>query len=247
MNLPTDAELIVGWERATRESWVERALTLVRLFHPETDRSEVSRLPIGERDARLLAIRAAMFGSSVDCLTNCPRCAESMEASFSIDDVRSRVGDNRVAEEGPHTLEVNGYQVTFRLPNSMDLLAIDERRDDRSLERQVLASCVLETKEHSAVVDPEDMPDWVVDAVAERLADADPLADVQLTLECAECGHAWDATFDIVTHLWAELDARARRLLAEVHTLASAYGWREADVLALSPTRRRAYLELVAG
>lgn len=247
MNLPTDAELLVGWERAARESWVERALTLVSVFHPGSDRGELSRLPIGQRDARLLAIRTAMFGPAVEGLTSCPRCGEAMEASFSIDDVRSRMGGDGAADDGPHTLAVNGYEVTFRLPNSMDLLAIDDRRDDRSPERQLLASCLLETKDQSAVVAPDDVPDWITGAVAARLADADPLADVQLTLECAVCGHLWDATFDIVTHLWAEVDARARRLLAEVHTLASAYGWRERDVLALSPTRRRVYLELVAG
>jgi hypothetical protein len=33
--------------------------------------------------------------------------------------------------------------------------------------------------------------------------------------------------------------------LRDVHELASAYGWRESEILALSPQRRQAYLELV--
>jgi hypothetical protein len=33
-------------------------------------------------------------------------------------------------------------------------------------------------------------------------------------------------------------------MLYDVHALASAYGWREADVLAMSPMRRQVYLEL---
>jgi hypothetical protein len=33
----------------------------------------------------------------------------------------------------------------------------------------------------------------------------------------------------------------------EVDALARAYGWREADILALSPARRAAYLELARG
>ena len=41
--------------------------------------------------------------------------------------------------------------------------------------------------------------------------------------------------------------AWAVRLLGEVHELASAYGWREHDVLALSPWRRQAYLQMVRG
>ncbi|HSB10234.1 MAG TPA: phage baseplate protein, partial [Blastocatellia bacterium] len=32
-----------------------------------------------------------------------------------------------------------------------------------------------------------------------------------------------------------------------VHTLASAYGWRESDILNLSPWRRQLYLTLVNG
>ena len=42
-----------------------------------------------------------------------------------------------------------------------------------------------------------------------------------------------------------EVQARARRLLREVDVLARAYGWTEADVLALSEQRRTAYLEIV--
>ena len=40
------------------------------------------------------------------------------------------------------------------------------------------------------------------------------------------------------------MHAWARRTLRDVHVLARAYGWREADVLALSPTRRQIYVEL---
>ncbi len=77
------------------------------------------------------------------------------------------------------------------------------------------------------------------------MAEADPLADARLALSCPACGRPWEAAFDVVAFLWGELDAWARRTFAEVHALASAYGWREADVLALSPERRRIYLDLV--
>jgi hypothetical protein len=56
--------------------------------------------------------------------------------------------------------------------------------------------------------------------------------------------HSWDVLFDIVSFFWAEIGAWAQRLLREVHALASAYGWREADILALSAWRRRQYLDL---
>jgi hypothetical protein len=65
-----------------------------------------------------------------------------------------------------------------------------------------------------------------------------------LELRCPTCDHAWRAHFDIVAFFWAELDAQAKRLLSEVHTLAWAYGWREPDILSMNARRRRFYLEM---
>jgi hypothetical protein len=64
-------------------------------------------------------------------------------------------------------------------------------------------------------------------------------------LTCAACGHRWSALFDIVAFFWTELCVRAERLLVEVHTMARAYGWREADILAMSEARRHCYLEFL--
>ena len=82
-----------------------------------------------------------------------------------------------------------------------------------------------------------------VDELGERLALADPLAETRLTLSCPECSAEWEETLDLTAFAWAEVESRARRLLLEVHLLASAYGWGEADVLAVSERRRAFYLE----
>ncbi len=78
------------------------------------------------------------------------------------------------------------------------------------------------------------------------MAQADPLAETRLALECPSCAHAWEESFDIAGFLWEEIEARARRIVFDVHALASAYGWTEAQILALSAvSRRRAlYLEM---
>jgi len=68
---------------------------------------------------------------------------------------------------------------------------------------------------------------------------------VRLDLACPSCGHLGQAIFDISAIFWAEISAQARRLLREIHLLASAYGWREADILAMSARRRQAYLEMI--
>ena len=73
----------------------------------------------------------------------------------------------------------------------------------------------------------------------------DPAADIRLGLRCTECGHGWDALLDIGACFWDELGSRAHQLLESVHRLASAYGWRESEILALSPARRAAYLNMI--
>ena len=74
------------------------------------------------------------------------------------------------------------------------------------------------------------------------MAELDPLADVRLNLHCPDCAQEWEAGFDIVSFIWAELNAWARRLLGEVHELALTYGWSEAEILADFPS-----LELADG
>ena len=41
------------------------------------------------------------------------------------------------------------------------------------------------------------------------------------------------------------LDAWAKRVLEEVHTLASAYGWAQSEILSMSAARRRRYVAMV--
>jgi hypothetical protein len=91
----------------------------------------------------------------------------------------------------------------------------------------------------------EHLPAHVREAVVGRIAEHDPQADTQLSLTCPGCDHRWQALFDIVSFFWSELEALAIRVLREVHLLASAYGWREEDILAMSPPRRQLYLGMV--
>jgi hypothetical protein len=106
---------------------------------------------------------------------------------------------------------------------------------------------VLSAQRDGADIAVAALPGEVVAAVAARMAEADPQAEVQLALTCPVCAYRWQATFDILSFFWQEINDWAQRILREVHTLATAYGWREADILALSPRRRQFYLEMVGG
>ena len=64
--------------------------------------------------------------------------------------------------------------------------------------------------------------------------------------KCAHpaCGGAWQGVLEVIDFLWAEIRTRARRLLQEIDALARAYGWREAEILALSDARRGLYVQM---
>jgi hypothetical protein len=91
----------------------------------------------------------------------------------------------------------------------------------------------------------DQLPQDVMQELVDEMARADPLADIQFMLACPFCGRKWQAVFDIVSVLWSEIDTWAHRTLRDVHTLALSYGWSESDILALSPSRRQIYLDMV--
>jgi hypothetical protein len=231
-----DATLLDAWEATTAlaRPWRELALLAGTSGEPV---DALARLPIGERDRRLLALRAGTLGDRLDCETACPACGERLELALGA----SALACEPVQPGGTALLEEGDWRVRFRPPTSADLAAsIGEPAAGRTL----LACCVVECAHRDVPQAPRDLPADLRDALAARMAALDPQADVRLDLDCPACGHGWQAELDVGGFVLAEIETHAMRVLGEVHGLARAYGWSEADVLALSPARRRRYLEL---
>jgi hypothetical protein len=242
--MPSAADLLTVWEQGVGVGAVQRGLLLLAALFPEYQYSELAQLRIGERDRQLFALREALFGGRVTSLAACPRCGETVEINFSLADVRVPVSDS-AASTTTFVVPMAGGSLVCRVPNSADLLAIASLADREEARRQLVQRCIqaADQREESAGNPP--LSATVVDAVVAQLAAADPQADVQLALTCPACDSHWSAQFDIVTFLWAEITAWAHRILREVHTLATVYGWHEADILALSAQRRQIYLQLI--
>ena len=109
----------------------------------------------------------------------------------------------------------------------------------------ILERCVQTVRLDGELVDPATLPESAVEIVIDSMAKADPQAEVQVSMACPACSHSWSLPFDILSYLWSEIEDWARRLLSEVHALASGYGWSERDILAMSPRRRRIYLDML--
>jgi hypothetical protein len=220
-------ELLSVWESGSTQIPLQRALTMLAAACPEDSSDTLALLTIGQRDARLLALREMTFGSEIRAVTDCPHCGEKIELSFNSLDIRPPTRNEPPTEL---TVKSDGREMRFRLPTSADLLAANSPEE-------LLGRCLLSGRDHLT-------KDFLA-AAGEKMSNADPMADIHLALSCPDCERNWEAPFDIVAFLWREISAAARRLLREVHTLAAAYGWTETEILALSPARRRVYLEMV--
>lgn len=219
----------------------ERALLLLDAAETGLEQHSQEDLPVGRRDAALLRLRSRLFGEQISGLTPCPHCGERLEMNFRVNDILIPAIDDAPAEL---SMRVGEYQVSFRIPNALDMAALD-RAAEQLLDRWLLQRCLLTAQQGDEAFSAVDLPQDVVDAIASRMAEADPQAQVELSLTCPACGAHASVLFDIVAFLWREIEAWGIRTLNEVHLLASAYGWSEREILALSPWRRQFYLERI--
>jgi hypothetical protein len=225
----SDSDLLAVWERGQRASAVGRALLLAACASSAGDPAD---WPIGVRDRAIRDVHEATFGARLDGVARCPACGERLEFQFDC-------GSLPAAPEMPERTEFTAEGSRFRLPTSRDLVAVAFEADEESAARALLRRCCVD----DAGAPP--CTDALVAEVEARIAALDEAADVRFALGCASCGHAWDERFDIAAWCWDEVDFAARRLLVDVHRLASAYGWSEAEILALGAARRRAYIDLI--
>ncbi|MGW1375376.1 hypothetical protein ACWD6P_14020 [Streptomyces sp. NPDC002446] len=242
------AELLATWEAGLAQQGGGRALLLHRAARPGACTDDLLSVPLGERAADLFALRRALFGARMQVTLDCADadCGEAME--FELDATALGAGP-RVPEDGLRVAE-GDWVVHFRLPTPADLMAVASAAADGPDARRLLgARCARSARRGGRAATDEELaalPEPVLKRFAEAAEEADPAAEVTLNIACPACGAATPAELDIAAYLWTELDAWARDVLLDVHLLASAYGWSEPQILALSPLRRRYYLELCA-
>jgi hypothetical protein len=236
-------ELLRVWERGLEQNSLERALSLLNSARDGGVDDDPVVLTLGECDSRLLRLREYTFGPEITGLVNCPNCGHVLELNFRVSEIEAE------HETSPGSVHVSSghYEASFRLPNLFDLRVVRATSDDpEAMRRLLLARCSLGIKRAGVPVPPEQLPDEFARQISERMGEADPQAEVRLPMECLECHNNWVEDFDIEAFFWAEIEAWAGRTLNEVHQLAAAYGWREEDILGLTPLRRNVYLNLIA-
>jgi hypothetical protein len=230
-----NAEILGLWERGFRRHPLDRALLALAAAFPDLSYESLADWPIGLRNQALSKLFCQCFGLDLRAWTICANCNEKLE--FEMNPLlltgRDFQEDNRLIEP----MTANGR--VFRIPTSRDLAQAASATDPAAGAVRIVESCLL------GECPPAKWSDEELSAIGERLASADPLAEMCLTLHCPNCGKDWQETFDLVSFFWILVEARARQLLFAIHTLASTYGWSEADILSMSENRRAVYMEML--
>jgi hypothetical protein len=243
MHTLAEQDLVQIWEVGLRQHLLDRALTVLMAAFPGTSRDTLALLSIGQRDACLLAVRQQLFGPLLLGLTACPACSEQIE--FSLNVAEMPIPSNISPAHSLQAMAIAHGTIQFRLPDSRDLAAIVGCRNTIAARSILARRCVVQYVQDGVVVPVENLPEMLISTLAAEIEQRDPLAEISINLQCSACEHRWQMPFDIVSFFWTEISALVKRVLRDIHTLARAYGWREADILAMGPVRRQLYLEMV--
>ncbi len=199
----------------------------------------VRALVLGDREQLLFRLNALSFGPSMDVAAMCPNaeCGEPLDIDVDLDvlaDAASQQDDTSAAPVA--RLDGRAFAIRPLTGGDLECVAALAAEDPDAAAARLVETCVGE---------PARSGDGRLRAaVAEGLVAFDRRAETIVHATCPNCGAQAPLLVDAGA-LVLDRMAGKRRLLREVHIIARAYHWPEADILALPLERRRAYLDLV--
>jgi len=175
------------------------------------------RLSIVDRVAALFGTAFRVGHWPAEFVARCEGCGAPNLMRVAPQEFAYRPGAGAVERNGQRYMQPNGHHET----------ALAQGQD--------LSATLLALAPGAAGPEP---PDAEILAALEA---AGPGFDTDLAYRCPSCGAANRFWFDPLD--W--IVRQGRGVLLEVHRLARAYGWTEAEILALPRARRQAYLALI--
>jgi hypothetical protein len=197
--------------------------------------------PLTEIDRALLELHLERHGDRLGAFVICPECEERLELALSIS---ALLASFRSSARPPQRLSTGAWELELRRPTLADLRRAAAAPEQARGAEELGRACVVSARRGGRTVRVDRLPRRVITAVEDRLTELDPAGEpVELT--CPSCTLQWSESLEITELVVNELESDARSLLAEVHALASAYGWSESEIVALPASRRREYVSMV--
>ncbi|MEW2051822.1 hypothetical protein [Streptomyces sp. NPDC005476] len=228
--------LLEAWDQAATAPAAVRCAVLVQLAGLCPDLESALDLDVGECADLAALVHATTFGREVEGVITCSFCGETLSVEICLPIRKEPVADTA---NGLRRAAVGEF--TVRAPTTRDLLAA-AAAPDRA--RAVLLSRCVQHRD-GRPVDPAELTaeqESLLDEAAESITDA---ALPMLCTRCPACDNEVRAALDVAALLWDRINVAAPRLMTEVAVLARAFGWSEADLLAMPAARRAAYLARV--
>jgi hypothetical protein len=237
---PSDLDLDCGdRDRATAVTRILAACLADALGHP-LEAGRIWEASLAWRLQGLLAVAAATRGYALEAEGACPRegCEEALEFSLDLRDFAMTRPPERIE------WRVEGSVVPVRLPNGLDQRrwTVSPPQDWASMAQALLERVDEGASEggYGGGLPPHDL-----EALSVQLEAADPLTSLKVEAACPRCGCTSSLEMDLESILLKSLAAEQQSLVRDVHALASAFHWSEADILALSSPRRAKYLHMI--
>ena len=230
--------LLAAWEESLPEHEMRRALTMLSTARPDTDREQFAALPIAERNLLLLRLHEMSFGPLLSAFGLCPACGAQFEFAVPVAEMTARLEGQSPA--GPVAWNDEGQRYRLRAVTTDDLMATLGVPEMSVAQDLLLARCLDVSPPPGSGGPPARA------TVLQRFEQLHAATELSCSIDCPGCSSHELLDLDIARFLWAEVRTAARRLLGEIHELASAYGWSERAIARMSADRRSAYLEMLS-
>ncbi|MEM5317143.1 hypothetical protein [Paraburkholderia sp. JHI869] len=225
--------LISTWEAALAQPAATRTATLVAVLREGA--GDPLALDVGTREHDALRLAACIVGDALDAQTACVHCGERMEIRVPLAALERVPVDTAEVRDGV-------WQVGLRVPDTHDVLAALDFPAGEASEAALFSRCVRSAQCNSEARTANDLPAALRAQCEARLDALAPLANLTLDLVCPTCGAEDAVPLDAGAFVFERMRHWVEDQLDDVARLCRAYGWREADVLAMSAWRRRFYL-----
>jgi hypothetical protein len=244
--------LLAAWEEGAPEHDLGRALTMLATALPGMDREELGTLPIAERNVLLLRLHELSFGPWLSVFGVCARCGAQFEFTVHSAELISHVAAQSPGDRVTWTEDGRDYRL--RAVTTDDLLATLGLPETDTAQDLLLARCLevspaisqAASPSVSQPVSPAAGQRAASPAVRKRFEQLNAASELSCSVDCPGCCSHELLDLDMARFLWTEVRNAARRLLGEIHQLASAYGWSQQAIAEMSAGRRGAYLEMLS-
>lgn len=194
-------------------------------------------LTAADRDRVLASIYIHTYGPRIKCSFDCTVCQTPLDIDFLLQDVLESLHTGRDRQTNIKTGNDGFYRfrdsLRFRLPTGEDECRVlgmpPQEAETALLEQCIPGGCSADEQKQ----------------LQEAMEDLAPILDIDMDLDCSECGAPQPVNFDIQSYLLTAIKQEQQQLLFEIHRLARAYGWGLHEILQLPRSSRKTFAAMV--